>query len=222
MENCWKYIGVWGDDKRLTCPELERVIHCRNCEIYTQAGRTLLERELPEEYKKDWTEVLALKKEEELVGTISVVIFRIEGEWLALSTYIFEEIIDVEHVQSLLHRIPHRRNSVLMGVINVHGAIWLCVSLKGLLGLENGSSTEENRSAYKRMMVIQKSGERWVFPVDEVHGICRVHPKTFQNVPVTVSKSKTTFTKGIFQWKDMQVAFLDDERLLYDLTRSVK
>jgi len=223
MPNCWKVIGVWGMDDRLTCPHLEQVIHCRNCEVFTQAGRTLLERALPDSYKQDWTQVLSLKKEEELVGTISVVIFRIEGEWLAIPTQLLDEIIDVEYVQSLLHTIPHRRNPVLMGVINVHGEIWLCVSLKELLGLETvEQQTDQECNTYKRMMVIQGENDRWVFPVDEIHGIYRVHPKAFQNVPVTVAKAKTTFTKGIFEWERRQVAFLDDELLLHNLTRSVK
>ena len=223
MPNCWKHIGVWGEENRLTCSELARVIHCRNCEVFTQAGRTLLERGLPSNYKDEWTRVLASKKEEELLGTISVVIFRIEGEWLAVSTPMLHEIIDVEQVHALLHTIPHRRNPVLMGVINVHGEIWLCVSLKELLGLESVAPTSVTpRGSYKRMMVIHGDGDRWVFPVDEIHGIYRVHPRTFQNVPVTVSKAKTTFTKGIFQWDNRQVAFLDDALLLHHLTRSVK
>lgn len=62
MPNCWKVIGVWGLDDRLTCPHLERFIHCKNCEVYTQAGRTLLERALPGNYKQDWTQVLSQKK----------------------------------------------------------------------------------------------------------------------------------------------------------------
>ena len=70
--------------------------------------------------------------------------------------------------------------------------------------------------------MIQGDNDRWVFPVDEIYGICRVHPKAFQNVPVTVAKSKTTFTKGLFEWEQRQVAFLDDELLLHNLARSVK
>jgi chemotaxis-related protein WspD len=224
-ENCWKVIGVWGQEERLSCPILERVIHCRNCEVFTQAGRKLLERDLPGEYKDEWSEVLAQKKEEELLGTISVVIFRIEGEWLALSTQLFEEIIDVEHVQSLLHTIPHRKNPVLMGIINVHGEIWPCVSFKDLLGLEDShteKSEQKDKNIYKRMIVIHGEDGRWVFPVDEIHGIYRVHPNTFQNVPVTVAKAKTTFTKEIFQWEKKRVALLDNELLLYNLARSVK
>lgn len=221
MENCWKRIGVWGQEEP-RCPRLKDVIHCRNCEIYTQAGRNLLERELPEDYKEEWTDVLAAKKKEELVGTVSVVIFRIEGEWLALSTQLLEEIIDAEHVNKLVHALPHRDNPVLTGIINVHGEIRLCVSMKELLGLEDEQPKgHEERTIYKRMMVINKEGNQWVFPVDEILGIHRVHPQMFQNVPVTVSKAKSTFTKDLFRWNNNYVAFLDDELLLYKLTKSV-
>ena len=221
-EDCWKRIGVWGEEDRLSCPELKRVIHCRNCEIFTQAGRTLLERELPEDYKHEWTEVLASKKEEELPGTISVLIFRLGQEWLALSTRLFEEIIDVEQGQNLLHTIPHRRSPVLMGVMNVHGEIRLCVSLHALLNLESTEEQQKRKTMSKSLMVIQHEGEQWVFPVDEIQGIYRIHPKTFQNVPVTVAKAKATFTKEILAWKQHQVALLDEELLLYNLARSVK
>ncbi|GAK57038.1 CheW-like protein [Candidatus Vecturithrix granuli] len=222
IHNCWKRIGVWGQVERLTCPLLEQVIHCRNCQVFTQAGRQLLERNLPQEYRNDWTGVLAQKKEEELIGTLSVVIFRIEREWLAISTHLFEEIMSADQIQSLLHRIPHRKNPVLMGMINVHGEIWLCVSLRELLGIERLTDQEETRNISKRMMVINSDDGRWVFPVDEIHGISRVHASTFQNVPVTVVKAKSTFTKGIFEWQEKRVAFLDEDLLLYSLTRSVK
>lgn len=221
-ENCWKHIGVWGGEERLSCPELAKVIHCRNCDVFMRAGRTLLERDLPQDYTREWTEALASKKEEELPGTVSVVIFRLEHEWLALSTQLFEEIIDVEQGQSLLHTIPHRKNPALLGLINVHGEIRLCVSLKDLLKLEKAEELPERITLHQRMIVIQRNGEQWVFPVDEIQGISRIHPKNFQNVPVTVAKAKTTFTHMIFEWKQHQVALLDEERLLHTLTRSVQ
>lgn len=209
---------MWGQETP-RCPELKRVIHCRNCEVFTQAGRNLLERELPEEYKDEWTQILVEKKEEEFPGTLSAVIFRIQGELLALPARLFAEIID----PSLVHSVPHRKNQVLLGVTNVHGEIQLCVSLQRLLGLEEEApGKDEGRKRYKRMMVVNKDGEQWVFPVDEIYGIHHVRPERFQNVPVTVAKAKSTFTRGIFKWDDKYVAFLDDELLLYTLSRSIQ
>jgi len=219
-DRCWKRIGVWGKDTP-RCPELKRVIHCRNCEVFTQAGRNLLERDLPDQYKDEWGQVLLEKKGEEPIGTFPVVTFRIEAEWLALPAQFFAEIIEAVHV----HTIPHRKKQVLKGVVNVHGEIQVCVSLGHLIGLEEEEVKEEEKKAdrpHERMMVVSKDQDQWVFPVKEIHGIHHVHPALFQNVPVTVAKSKSSFTKGIFNWKDKHVALLDDELLFYSLKRSIQ
>ncbi len=217
-ENCWKLIGVWGQEKP-RCPRLKEVIHCRNCEVFTQAGRNLLERALPVEYKNEWGQVLLEKKGEDPIGTFPVVTFRVEGEWLALAARFFSEIID----RVSIHTLPHRKKEVLKGVVNVHGEIQICVSLEHLIGLEkHDKDTEKEQKFNDRMMVVNKDGDVWVFPVNEIHGIHHVYPDLFQNVPVTVSKSKSTFTKEIFKWEDKHVALLDDELLFYSLKRSIQ
>jgi len=222
IDLCWNHIGVFGQENRLTCPVLKEVIHCRNCNVYTEAGRSLLESDLPESYQDEWTRVLAVKKEDELVGTVSMVIFRIQKEWLAMSTLLLEEIIDAEHTRHLVHTIPHRKNPVLIGIVNNRGEIQLCISLKNLLELESHPEETKSRHIHKRMIIINREGNHWVFPVDEIYGIHRIHPDSFQNVPVSVSKAKNTFTKAIFSWKDKFVALLDDELLFYRLTKSIQ
>ncbi len=118
---------------------------------------------------------------------------------------------------------PHRKKEVLKGVVNVHGEIQICVSLKHLIGLEeHDKDKEKEQKLNDRMMVVNKDGDVWVFPVKEIHGIHHVHPDLFQNVPVTISKSKSTFTKEIFKWEDKHVALLDDELLFYSLKRSIQ
>ncbi|MCP4700200.1 MAG: purine-binding chemotaxis protein CheW [Gammaproteobacteria bacterium] len=209
---CWKRTGVWGQETP-RCPKLAEVFHCRNCEVFIQAGRSLLEREIPEGYSEEWSKVLAVEKEEERFDTISVLIFRIGGEWLALPTKLFAEIIPLQPA----HSLPHRNNPVLIGVVNVHGEIHLCVSLMKLLGLP----AERREEDHEQMMVVNRDGEQWVFPVDEIHRVYRLHPNALQNAPVTVSKCTSAYTKGIFKWKDKSVAFLDADLLLYQLTRSV-
>jgi len=87
---------------------------------------------------------------------------------------------------------------------------------------EHDKEKEKEHKLHNRMMVVNKDGDVWVFPVKEIHGINHVHPDLFQNLPVTVSKSKSTFTKEIFKWKDKHVALLDDELLFYSLKRSIQ
>lgn len=217
MENCWKIIGVWGH-KMPRCRELEKVIHCRNCETFIRAGRRLLDRDIDDEYRREWTDIIAAPKEREIVGTFSVVVFRVGKEWLALRTRIFAEIVE----SARFHSIPHHKSHVLMGIVNIHGEIQLCVSLKSLLGIDDNVREKEERKIPKRMMVINDGGDQWVFPVDEVCGIYPLQPGMLENIPVTVSKTAATYSRGIFQWNNTDIAFLDDERLLYGLARSIK
>lgn len=218
-ERCWKRVGVWGKEGP-RCPELAHVIHCRNCEVFTQAGRNLLERPLPETYRDAWTNILAERKEEEILGWVSFVIFRVHKEWMALPTELFAEIIELQSI----HRIPHRREGVLLGIVNVHGEIQLCASLESLLGIERASTPEtgDRGEVFRRMMVIHYNGEGWVFPVAEICGVYHVVPRCFENVPVTIAKSKSSFTKAIFRWEGKDVALLDHELMLYTLRRSVQ
>lgn len=144
--------------------------------------------------------------------------FRIEDEWLAIRTQVFAEIIDPDSLRG--HSLPHRKNPVLIGVVNVHGDIQLCVSLSELLGIEN--AVKKDWKDQKLMMVVNTDAGRWVFPVNEILGIYHVYPHIFQNVPVTVAKAQSTYTKGIFNWKDKHVAFLDDDLLFYSLIRNVQ
>ena len=81
-------IGVSGNG---TCPELAKVVHCRNCPVYAAGGRSLLEREPPAEYLHEWTQALAEKDEDTAADTLSVLIFRLGREWLALPTRVCQE-----------------------------------------------------------------------------------------------------------------------------------
>lgn len=225
VSECWQRIGVWSKEK--SCPKLKEVIHCRNCDVFIQAGRRLLDGDLPQAYRDEWAQIMASEKKDELFQTVSLVLFRLESEWLALKTQVLSEVIDPQNLKS--HTLPHRKNRILKGVINVRGEIQLCVSLRELLGIAGStghasafSTKKTDHLPYQRMMVINSDDGKWVFPVSEIIGVYRIHSSTFQNVPVTVAKAQSTFTKGIFKWEDHYVAFLDDELLIYSLTRSVQ
>ena len=41
LDDCWNRIGVWSR-AGATCPKLDDVTHCRNCSVYSDAGRRIL------------------------------------------------------------------------------------------------------------------------------------------------------------------------------------
>ena len=212
--NCWKQEGIWGNG---SCVELKQVINCRNCKIYSAAGRNLLERKPPVGYVEEWTKILAEEKIIRNQKNISVVIFRCGTECLALSTKVFKEITQMR----IMHSLPHKSNTTLLGMVNIRGEIQLCVSFHGLLDLKKDNAILKNKNfnTFKRMVVIEKEGKKWVFPVDEIYGIYHFNQEAIGNVPVTVSKTAANFTKGIVNWQEKRVGFLDEELLFATLKK---
>ncbi len=139
--DCWRRIGTAGDR---SCPELETHIHCRNCPVFASAARTLFDRPAPEHYLAEWTQWLAgspvtVSLEAGASAAlsdrdrVSVLIFRLGREWMAFPTQAIAEVT----VPRPIHRIPHRSNAILIGLVNLRGQLQLCISLHGLLGLES-------------------------------------------------------------------------------------
>jgi chemotaxis-related protein WspD len=184
------------------------------------SANQLLDRESDKEYLLEWT--LLIQKEklaEETTSENSVVIFRVEGEWLAISTLIFAEVA----ANRKIHYLPHRSNKVFLGIVNLKGELRLCISLANLLEIEN--LTEKKGDLYseknQRMMAIKEEDTRWVFPVDEIYGIFNCDISLLQNVPVTLTKSNFNYLKGVFVWQEKSVGYLDENLLFSNLQRSV-
>ena len=215
--DCWNQIGVFGDG---TCPELAKAIHCRNCPVYAAGGRSLLEREPPADYLREWTQALAEAKDEDRAeDTLSVLIFRLGREWLALPTHVCQEVAEMRPI----HILPHRSGPVLLGLVNIRGQIRLCVSLRELLGLEpvDDSGRTMNHKNPRCLVVIAGDSDHWVLLVDELHGIQRVHLSAIREAPVTVAKAAPRLTKGVIDWRDTGVGYLDDGLLFLALRKEV-
>jgi chemotaxis-related protein WspD len=216
LNDCWNKIGVWGDGG---CPELERHVHCRNCPVYSAAAAQLLDAEMPPGYLDEWTQHLSREKPRQSIETNSVVIFRIGMEWLALPTSVFSEIAPLKAI----HSLPHQRNGVVLGIVNIRGELLVCVSLGEALGLAKVTDEEAGKTvtAQRRLLVVKREGSRLVFPADEIHGIHRFSNDDVRPVPATVSRATATYTRGMLLWKDKSVGCLDDQLLFYTLNRGL-
>jgi chemotaxis-related protein WspD len=183
------------------------------------AAHKLLERVANEEYLAECASLLQKEKHaEEIITEHSVVIFRLGSEWLALSTLIFAEVTDKKSI----HRIPHKSDGLLLGVVNLRGQLQLCISLPNILQIINGKKiVEEKKEGRMKMIAIKKGNDRWIFPVDEVYGINRFNISELKNVPVTVTKSSANFLKAIIPWEDKNVGYIDEELLFMSLNRSI-
>lgn len=227
VNDCWNHIGVDGDR---SCVKLETVIHCRNCPVYSTAGRSLLERVAPFDYLNEWTAVVAVPQEQpsrdfasavgfrigRAVDTLSAIIFRLGDELFALPVQVLQEVTH----PCVIHTLPHRSNDLLLGLVNIRGEILLCASLGHLLGLETATNPPSSHMNL-RMLVVGQKDSKWVFPVDEVHRIHRFHLNELKAVPVVVSQANETYTLAVIDWQNDKVNYLDAELLLDTLARRI-
>ena len=152
-------------------------------------------------------------------GTTSALIFRIGVELLALPTRIFQEVAE----QCPVHSLPHRAGGIVAGIVNIRGELLVCASLGSVLGLEKAAEArrESGRRIYGRLLIANRQGNRLAFPVDEVFGVHRYHPRELRPAPSTLAESKVTYTTGLLPWRDRTVGCLDDELLFYTLNKSL-
>lgn len=214
FDDCWNRIGVRGD---ASCPELKKQVHCRNCPVYSAAAAQRLDIGLPPDYLDRWTRHVAQDKQVLEAHTHSVIVFRIEAEWLALPTAVFSEIASLRTI----HSIPHRRNGIVLGLANIRGELLACVSLEQILGLEQQRHQERKRAIDDRLLVLDYEGHRSVCPVDEVYGIQRFHARLLTEAPATLAKAATPFIKSVLHWQDKSVGLLDEQLLFHTVNRSL-
>jgi chemotaxis-related protein WspD len=222
--DCWNLIGVSGDR---SCPELNSHIHCRNCPVFAGAARTFFDRLAPEGYLADWSRWLSdsaglLKRETESDDdghgalsqgeSASVLIFRLGDEWLAFRTQSVAEVT----LPRPVHRVPHRSNSILTGIVNLQGQVQLCVSLHGLLSVSAPASAN-----WLIVLRDTEEAETWVFPADQVIGVRRVPRSQWRSVPSTLINPAVAHTEAIVSWDGHSVGLLDERRVFAAL-RSLK
>ena len=99
----------------------------------------------------------------------------------------------------------------------------MCISLTEFLGLEVETTTSEAVShiVYQRIIALDRDGECWVFPADEVFGVYDLRPRDLSEPPVTVGTATSTLTRSLFHWHDRDVALLDDDALFAGLRSRV-
>lgn len=214
IHDCWKSIGVAGDH---SCRELSRYVHCHNCPVYSAAAAQFLDRPLTADYRREWTDHFAREKKIATPAKTSAIIFRISGEWLGMPTQAFQEIAE----RRGLHSLPHRRRGIVLGIVNIRGELLLCASIGKLLGLDATTLIKRQLAVFDRLLIANWNGQRFAFPVDEVHGVHRFHSADLREPPATVSRSGFNCSIGVFPWRNFTVGFLDPESLFAALNRNL-
>ncbi len=230
IDDCWNRIGVRGD---LSCPRLREHVHCRNCPVYTQAARKLLDREVLSDDDADADAdampdaapgaTAGAAYANDTAGkpaVLSALAFRLGNEWLALPTSMLSEVATMRPV----HTLPRQRDTV-NGVCNIRGRLLVCISLPALLGLETESLTAtqavvaSGNKAPARLLVINSTPRAVVAPVDEVEGIRTYDAATLRPVPPTLGADH--YTAALAHQDERAIGILDGPRVMRAIARSL-
>ncbi|KVN79767.1 chemotaxis protein CheW [Burkholderia ubonensis] len=234
IDDCWNRIGTRGDG---SCPRLTAHARCLNCPVFAQAAATLLDRPLSD---ADFAEAARTAHEahdahkappdalaDDANAPQTALAFRIADEWLGLPVPALRQIDGPRPI----HPLPHRRNGVVLGLVNVRGTLTIAASLGALLSLDLGldpglehdaAGRHAPRHAHARLLVVEHRGDTVALPVDEVEGVLRFAASALLPAPTTLAHAATMHTRGLLAWRDTTLGLLDTDRVFDSLARSLR
>jgi len=219
IDDCWNRIGVGGDQ---TCERLAEYIHCRNCPVYASAAQRNLQRAVGAGYKQEWAARFRQPAIDTQALDASCLVFRIGREWLSLPTKLFVAVAP----EARPHRLPHRTDRGLTGIVNVGGTLYPCMSLAALLGIDDSEGEAARgtmqRHTFARLLLIRWEDQAYALPVADLHGIERYATTAVQAPAATINKGLSRFLSGVISIADMHVGVLDAALIGYQLARTLR
>ena len=133
--------------------------------------RRFFARPMPEGYAEEWARILEQPAPERPENEDSMLEFQIADLPLAISSRWVKAVSPTLQVCP----VPHRSNTAFLGLVAFAGEIIPCCSLARILGAADSVKGAEART----IILEERPGERWAFPVDAVIGVSRgtLHPK---------------------------------------------
>ncbi len=122
-------------------------------------------RTMPIGYAAEWAEILAQPMPEDTERKDSMLEFRIASLPLAVAS----RYVKAVSTPLIVCPVPHRDNTAFLGLVAFAGDIIPCCSLARILGAAD--STNTNDAEARTIVLEQRPGERWAFPVDAVLGV---------------------------------------------------
>lgn len=206
VHDCWNKIGT-RSPQGASCERLAEFINCINCDVYIQAGRRLLHREVPDGYLEEWVDIISSTDTSEKAETQSVIIFKLQDRLLALPSRILDKVI----IPGRVHTLPHNHSLYIVGVTNVQGELAVHLDLCHLLLMDESCcvNTKDANRLPRHVVVVELAGGLWAFGVEEVVGIERIKCE-----PLALGLEKWSgdnkFVDSFFLRQKKQVVMLSD------------
>ena len=125
--------------------------------------RRFFARATPEGYAEEWAKILEQPAPEKAAHEDSMLEFRIADLPLAIASRWVKAVSPPLTVCP----VPHRDNTAFLGLVAYAGEVIPCCSLARILGAADSTHGTETRT----IVLEQRVGVRWAFPVDAVLGV---------------------------------------------------
>ena len=216
VNDCWNRIGLHGDR---SCEKLADVMHCRNCPAYAEGARTIMQRALPADYQRDWAAQFAAPEPLPVVTDQSVLVFRIGCEWLGLPARLCVTVAEM----ATAHRLPHRENPLLAGIVSIKGQLYPCMSLTALMAVGAEEALQpSDRQVYPRLLVMQLGQQAFALPVQALRSVHRYAASDLRAPPATANQKLHRYLTGVLDVEGLKVGCLDAELIGYQLAGALK
>jgi chemotaxis signal transduction protein len=199
VTHCWRKIGVYAGDH--SCARLKEVVHCRNCEVFAAAARSVLLRDVDALDPPADTEATLAPV------TRSALLVRIGELGIGLPA---ARVIEIA-ADAPLRRIPHRSGRAIAGLINVRGHLHLALALTRVFGLEAGEPEADTQSRVVLLDAI--AGAPVAFRVARVLGVHGFAEDQLGPVPETLPSELAEMTSQVACLGEDRYLLLDDNRL---------
>jgi len=120
-------------------------------------------RPMPEGYAAEWAQILAQPIPTDIERKDSMLEFRIADLSLAIASRFVKAVA----APLVVCPVPHRDNTAFLGLVAYAGEVIPCCSLARILNAADSTKGSEART----IVLEQRPGERWAFPVDAVLGV---------------------------------------------------
>ncbi|MCB4771642.1 chemotaxis protein CheW [Ancylobacter sp. Lp-2] len=215
-----------GADDELPPSRAQAEPSSREASRHAAASR-LLDRALPPGYREEWARYFARVPDVDEVEAEAgeagadrrVLVFRLGDEWLALPADLVQEITEPRP----RHTLPHRRDELVLGVVNIRGELLVEISFASLIGLgeARGEAAENRITAFPRLVVLGRDRHRVAFRVDEVHGLHQHATRDLVALPATIGKSASSFATAMIAWQGRMLGRLDGDLVLDAIDRGI-
>ncbi|MFM1889702.1 MAG: hypothetical protein RLZZ565_459 [Planctomycetota bacterium] len=167
------------------------------------ATRRLLERPLGPEELEAQTREVARVLEEDACDRTSILVVECGGERIGLPGSLVRRVSG----PSPVHRVPHRSNAVLKGIVNLGGQLSLVGDLVALLELPRPAGAKAGDAGRdRRMLLLGESLEQWVVEVDRVLGVLRLESARLESTPVTIRAARDHHSEHLVDLREGEVA----------------